>query len=364
MSEATLRRSVITSSSARELVDLFREVRAICGDDVEFDLITLREPDIVGIESEFGVLKPQATEVPGDPLFPRTFTEIMADDENLPAITQWILKQLTIGRARVAALATYFPNISSAYKHRRQCAIDALVNTARLAITLVEWGLADHAVVELVCGTILDPCECAECQKTGRTFASTPDAKFEVLLSSLKSVVAKIRDLQSSGKLAKKPFALAVELEPGHIYLLNGRKTLELFFRKLDACCEKDEQSQTPLNLRSCIGLNLDIAHMRIAGVEKEDLQPYVDRIVHAHIADHPGMHTRDQITGSWTTLDRYDNGYQPYLEILFDRLNRANGQGLPYTHSVALELEGCNRIGWIYDSLYAMKHLLEMCKP
>lgn len=34
---------------------------------------------------------------------------------------------------------------------------------------------------------------------------------------------------------------------------------------------------------------------------------------------------------------------------------------GLPFSHTVALELEGCNRIGWIDRSLCAMERLFAM---
>lgn len=112
--------------------------------------------------------------------------------------------------------------------------------------------------------------------------------------------------------------------------------------------------------LAAHVGLNVDIAHMKIARVQARDLMPYLPSIVHAHIADHPGVHTRDQQVGKYTPVQQVSKGgYRPYIDLLSERC-RQSANGLPFSRAIALELEGCNRIEWIYDSLSAMTHLIE----
>ena len=116
--------------------------------------------------------------------------------------------------------------------------------------------------------------------------------------------------------------------------------------------------------LRPHVGLNVDIAHMRIAGVKAKDLHPIRDWIVHAHICDHPGMHTRDQVVGTWTPVERYESEFYPYLRLLAEIDPQSPERaGRPFTGAVALELEGCGRINWIHQSLVAMKRMIEVVK-
>ncbi len=159
--------------------------------------------------------------------------------------------------------------------------------------------------------------------------------------------------MASRGRPANTPFALAAELEPGETYVLNDLAALGMFRNKLAGKAE----------LKDHVGLNLDIAHMRIGEplIGAADLRPFRDLVVHAHISDHPGMHTRDQVVGRWTSIERRDSGYVPYFELLQDRLRSRADVGLPFSGAVALELEGCNRLRWIIDSLNAMKMIAAM---
>jgi hypothetical protein len=152
-------------------------------------------------------------------------------------------------------------------------------------------------------------------------------------------------------------WAIALELEPGPAYALNDRNALAMLVQHLTG--EADYVELLPH-----IGVNLDIAHMKIAGVEANDLEEFKDWIVHAHIADHPGMHTVDQVVGTWSPVERSEGRDYPYLRLL-SRINPDSPDrcGLPFTRTIALELEGCSRIGWIHRSLVAMKHMTEVVK-
>ncbi|MCH7989502.1 MAG: hypothetical protein IID46_10205 [Planctomycetes bacterium] len=219
---SNLRRSVITSSSTRTLDNLFSEVLAVRG-DIEFDLIVLRDIDIRTIEQACGKLAPPRSGSQDS----RTYTEIMAEPSNFDKIRKWIIDtcQRHSG-VKIPALATYFPDVTSLYQYRRDKAVDALKNTVLLALSLVEEKISSSAIVEVVCGTILDPCECSKCDPNHkskpdcepRIFISDRDTKLKWLLDSLDRAVEKVKEeLRSKGKDVDVPFAIGIELEPGDI---------------------------------------------------------------------------------------------------------------------------------------------------
>lgn len=107
------------------------------------------------------------------------------------------------------------------------------------------------------------------------------------------------------------------------------------------------------------MGLNVDIAHMKIAEVCPSFLEKHKDWLVHAHICDYPGMHTRDQSFGAWDPVERFRSQFYPYLRVLTEAGRDLTGsrKARLYSNAVALELEGCNRIGWIHQSISAMRH-------
>lgn len=158
-------------------------------------------------------------------------------------------------------------------------------------------------------------------------------------------------------------WAFAVELEPGATYVVNSATAIGDLLRI------SEDFGDLPKHL----GLNLDLAHANIVrrtetlntGQTDLDFRRYKDHIVHAHICDTPGMHTRDQQVGAWSAIElrsapEYDD-LQLLTELANDLSQRKNG--LPFTSSVALELEGCGRISWIFHSLSRMKYMTELIK-
>lgn len=116
-------------------------------------------------------------------------------------------------------------------------------------------------------------------------------------------------------------------------------------------------------SLRTHVGLNIDIAHMRMARIKPQQPIKFKKYFVNAHICDHPNIHTRDQKIGSWTPIDRIEGDDYGYLAILADSLHERKSlppSDLPHSGSIGLELEGCNRISWIHESLTSMKQTLQ----
>lgn len=346
-----LRLSVISSCSIRDLPDLLGELTAI-SDLRLFDWFVLRDTDIqnlVQLGTPLTPALPPGT-LPHDDK--RNVAALLADAANAETVGQWVERHCQSADIQVAAFATYFPDITSGDPGLRDAAIGALTNTTLLAVELHERGRMGLPIVEFVCGSLLDPCNCRSCAASpGRAtcFLSDQGQKLDLLCASLRDVVRRVR--------AAKPgasFYLAAELEPGPTYVLRDRDSLA---RAMAAVGQDAE-------LRPHVGLNLDVAHMRIARVSAGDLEPYADRILHGHICDHPGMHTRDQVPGTHTALDQRGGEFIPYLRLLVNRCNTPGGpEALPFSGACALELEGCNRMAWIHQSVAMMRHLFETAR-
>jgi sugar phosphate isomerase/epimerase len=345
--------AVMTSSSDREFEDLFNEVRQISDVD-RFDLMVARRTDLRGLE----ILNGKGT------TFER-MAQIIADPGCFQKIRDLLISETDRYDIRVPALATYYPGITAECDSDRTTAVQALVNAVRLAIdltkrrrgTVLNERRMEHAIVEIVCGTIVDPGP-----KDAASFQCTvcdQDHKLDLLCRSLTEVIKEVG--------GQEAFTLALELEPGEIYVLNSVDSISRLVGRLKGEIPVEVEGADADLLRRHVGLNLDIAHMRIAGIKAEDLRKFSDWIVHAHISDHPAMHTHDQIVGSWTNPGRLKGGYHEYLDLLLDRAQAArcqaknNPESLPFSGAVAVELEGCDRIFWIHDSLARLKHAIQL---
>ncbi|MBC8352980.1 MAG: hypothetical protein H8E66_13375 [Planctomycetes bacterium] len=347
-----LRPGVMTSSSDLPVVDLVKQVQQLSCEITDFDLLLLRDADLREVYSN------------GNSAF--TAASIIAGDDGGNEIYNWLSDTEAIGQLQltVPALATYFPAISSYCDDDRDTAVDALKNCVTLALRLHRESpqRMPLPIVEIVAGTLLDPCMPGDKkprqEDTIREFHVND--KLTRLCESLKFVVQEI----------DQSFGLALEMEPGETYILNGIDPM----RKLITMIDNMDEYEC---LRNRVGFNLDIAHMRIANVDATDLdgngeEPnLVPRILHAHISDHPGMHTHDQAVGTWTDIESRDCGYQPFLARLVRRAIewkegahkhwQNSGIGLPFSGVVALELEGSDHIFDVHDSILRIRHIIDI---
>lgn len=363
--------AVMTSCSTRPLGEFAAEVREVGGVD-QFDVILLREIDLDRFLRRGGreYERPAQDRTAGPP--PNRVTRFLAEAEREECgeLADWIAAQFAAaaGSFPVAALATHLPGVTSLTEDTRQVAVKALANCVRVGLRLRERGWMREVVVELVCGSILDRCGCTACTPANpdpgagapspegggpavpRCHVSTPKAKLDLLAKSLREVIAAVADRGPAPR-----FALGLELEPGPTFVLNDRQAIA----DIMAVVEADAR------LADHVGLNLDVAHMRIAGVTAAELRPWWDRIVHGHIADHPpGMHTRDQPPGTWTPVYTPDSAFHPYVKLLADRAEGyVPNTGLPFSGAVAIELEGCERIDYVFQSIPPMKHLVRVAR-
>jgi sugar phosphate isomerase/epimerase len=334
--------SVLTSCSDLPLSTLFQQLQeaSVC---TLFDLFVLRDIDIREIEHLYGPLNPAARRTPDD----RSIALIMADNDNYARILAWLLAQFGMAReVKIAALATYFPDISSVSTSRRDRAVDALTNTVRLAIELKKRGFMATPIVELVCGSKLDRCDCDECRGE-RIWEYQEKDKIGWLLHSLRTVKCRV-----GSEFPSEQFALALELEPGETYVLHDENSLSMLAETVLADKE---------GLARYCGLNVDIAHMRAAEVAPTVLKKYTQLIAHVHICDLPfRMHTRDQPVGRWCPLDTAHSHHWEYLDVVaLRRPGPESNTELPFSGAVAIELEGCARANWIYESVARLREMI-----
>lgn len=433
-----LRASVITSCTPRHLGYLFSELDRIDGHHT-FDLFAFRETDLLGFHlwltrTDPGLaaritnhctppaatppdpewLLPGAHGSPTDLLAARSQpsarhsrrrrswgfgspTDLLAagtpaDDSPgsdraalRERLVEWIAEEVrpfyeSRGNGRAlsfAAVATYFPDITAVDHDRRERARVALTEVVLLALGLHNRypELFPYPVVELVCGTRVDKCECAACRRAQRCFVAEDDWKNDLLVRELVEVVRGALTVARREKWKRQRFALALELEPGDTYVLRDLGQLQRISESLRFA----EQSDTDLTVRvelgdgtavplaQYVGFNLDIAHMLSAGISAADLEPYREQIVHAHISDLPGIHSRDQVPASFT-LARYRTNespndwaaYAPYIELLRRCPVHPGETGPGFSGACALELEGCGRIDWVHRGVSWMRRLFQ----
>lgn len=360
--------SVITSSSTRSLHPLTQELMAI--DRLEYlDLYVLRDQDVrdMALSKDFRLQDDKGSILPLHTASEQTSAALMAVTSNASSAAEWFFSQLTqLPRSPlIPAFATYLPQIANTKNELlRDQAVNALANIVRMGIQLQE-RLASHrgkqgqngevkdVIVEIVCGSRLDPYVADETDPP-QVVEISLDTKIETILKGLGRVVTIVDDWQQKtyGDAPPCRYAIGVELEPGSTYVLKDWATLNRFVEIL---------KQQPSNLQKHVGLNLDIAHMIMSDVHSSHLGAFGDLVVHAHIADHPGMHTRDQRISGFMPVDRFEAEEYAFLVALAEIWGgRSKQEGLPYSGCVAVELEGCGRIGWVHSSVHS---LYQMCE-
>ena len=347
----TLSKSVITSSTDRCLFNFVREVDAHYR-EAKFDLFLLRDVDsrlMHGIPGMDAPNRPPSAHILSNPDY--------CNDVILPFYVDVFKQALRDSQTthRIAALATHFAAISDAIEpsEEKVKAELALENTINLACDLVAEGLMESGIVEIVCGNTV------ERSMSGETFPDLPagaevvrtfkhSSKIAALLRTLAKVCRRINRAER--------WALALELEPGDMFVLNDRRSMHRIARLLDAGRVGPTEEDDIAVLNGKLGFNIDIAHMKIADVTSDDIDLLSKYVVHAHICDTPGLHTRDQPVGYWSPVEMPNSIDYEYLNVLVSLdEHAAERNGLPFSHAIALELEGCNRIKWVLDSLSAM---------
>ena len=353
--------SVITSSTTIELPKFLK----ICSEQFSVsavDLFLLREQDLTAMGSTLATPS-------GISLTESSPADVLALEENIAPVVSYLqlaLEQLEGDELQVAAFATYLPGIVArrqkrGSRPRREIASLALANSLHVALELAYRLPArfKNVIIEMVAGTTVDICGCTECTNRGRRLAADwpVEAKTRLLLEGISHAVSIVRkrisesaEHQHLRELLESPiWAFALEAEPGPTYTLNSLESLKTVMAQRD----KDFPE-----LRRHIGLNVDVAHFQMCGITAPQLAGLRDYIIHSHVTGHPKNHTCDQPPGTWFPTDRIESPDYGYYAVLQDQLS-TTPRTLPFSGTVALELEGCDRMSWVEDGLAALRRML-----
>lgn len=369
--------ALLTSSSELPLDELL-SVHHMCSGVSAFELYLLRRVDLGQIISA----KELATIA--DRRF--GFTEWMQYEKNISEVYKFIVRCFAEHNRKneghklsLTGLATFFVGISSFDR----CYLSdsdvqktevsglsglAIENAMRLADRLwrtdvdgIEISLQSSSngnkdgpgrllqsrIVEIVLGSVLDVCSCAECNELGDEQIVSRSAWEKKAAASVEVLKKVVERLKTSSKGLSGEWGFAIEIEPGENRILPDIAAVDAFFKLID-----DEK------LDDHVGLNLDIAHCILCGISPESLFRHAHRIMNAHISDHPGMHTRDHVPGRWRDIERPRSAYFGYLRLL-ETASTHPGRTLPFSGRLSLELEGCSTESWCDAGVAAIRRLL-----
>jgi len=220
---------------------------------------------------------------------------------------------------KIVALATFFPEISSSDKCVRAMTARALKSICCVAGFLNRRHSHDIKVVEIVGGSLVDGIWPAVSSRS----AKAETAYVANLLDEQSGMDRVIEVLRMVAPFAiENGVKLAVELEPGPLYILRDEPTLLKFCQLV----------QSDSLLTRCVGLNLDISHWHLAGIKPDNLPAAIHtRIIHCHANDTFKGHFIDFPPGETHGL----NFLADWLRIL-------------RSGYVTCELEGCPSSEWL----------------
>jgi hypothetical protein len=264
----------------------------------------------------------------------------------------YIASRFPPGKTPIVAFASFIPEISGKPKSERaERSQAALRFLCRLALALRDVG---HPVgaIEAVAGSSINgiwrgarpqsPSALLPCFQANILRGNEPLAR---LIAGLRAGLEPISD-----ELRQHRLAIAMELEPGPLYVLRDWATLNEF-------CEQIRED--PI-LCDVVGLNLDIAHWNMApGVTPERVRAtpnVMERIVHAHCSGHhPQGHFGDACI-----FDLNDPAtFVPYVDLLQEIAAGRGDSGLPFSGYVSVEFEAARSPALVRTSVERLKELL-----
>jgi len=176
------------------------------------------------------------------------------------------------------------------------------------------------------------------------------------LQDSIRELVRRLEPVALEAE--KRNIILALQLEPGPFFLMNGPEALGFFCDELN--------SNASQSWKNTIGLNLDVAHWAFLsknpfpGSQSLDLdwlnrnERVLNRIVHAHVCDQSIGHLADLHLEAL----HEEPDFSPWLELIARRLMTKpdpDSGVLPYSGFVSIEHEACKspeQIRYSFDIL------------
>lgn len=264
----------------------------------------------------------------------------------------------------VVALASYLPEISAEQSEDAIAAVKFLLRLGGTMRTFAEahGGPGKVRVIELVAGSRITGVGRVRARDEGSSehsvegylaHRSTAEAAIVRLIKNLK------RAIQDGGLNDNFEISIALELEPGPLYVLNNLENMHKIAQVIDDA-----------GLTNRVGFNLDIAHFALAGIAPKQLlqkehRDVLTRICHVHLSDHGQGHFGDVPAGQ-AGLGRGGNlktrleSFRPWLELIVKRYEFKNEQHPKMSGYVSVELEAAKGGDVVRNSVVNLRSIAE----
>lgn len=247
---------------------------------------------------------------------------------------------------KCCGFATFLPEIAAGGEAARK-AQNALRGLIQLAGALRRQGHPDLSTIEIVAGSLIrGVCPVPQAKgKTPRTaYVASRDVDDDRTLDTLCASLEAVAD-EATG------LRLAVELEPGPLYMLRDIETLKEFCKRLKAPA-----------LCGVVGLNLDCAHWAMAGISPAQVRANLDifnRIVHCHISDHADGHFGDLVIGDYHANPR---DFYEWVRLARELMERPRPDGYPsFSGFASVELEAVKDDRMVALSARRLQYLIDL---
>lgn len=315
--------------------------------DVGVDLYLMMEPDVHQWCEFWGLPKMAAV-------------DFLAElDNRTNDFCETLYSKLKQVGAEVVSTTSFVPEISNMRGKSEGSYENTSWGKALTAIFQIASFFQSHrpqAVVQMVAGSVLDQF---------RLTVKGDEQRFSVSTRERTSLIGLVLDRLSACLNAAKDkgvntnrLRVALELEPGPLYLLQNKDCLEEFSKAID-------DHECPL-VNRCVGFNLDIAHWwlcRTLRTEKDVSKDIRNKIFGGHIAGHsPRGHFGDYGLTNLAKRAKRDhlaeeqlNAYQMWLRFLSDETKTPKAAG-----HVSLEFEAAKPHEDISSSLKLLKEWID----
>lgn len=275
---------------------------------------------------------------------------VHANNEGSQARTaEMIHRCFSAKNVRVLALASFLPEISAAGRtgQKAQSAVRYLIGLCRF---LRKMG-HPASTIELVAGSLIEglwPARWEDARRKERLEQMLSDANEPLYAATSMSIdegldrlLAQLLPVREAA--AEAEVTLALELEPGPLYVLQNWNSVRALCQKLAEAPWRD--------LSPILGLNLDIAHWCLASITPEMVladRDVLNRIVHVHIADHGNGHFGDIAPGRIHDAHYFKRWLCLLPELVADR-----DESFPrFRGGISIELEACGGMEHVNDGL------------
>jgi len=300
---------------------------------------------------------------------------IREDPEKIAALARTVGEYASAPGVTIRSIATYMPQLYSESTPQWQQARDALAAIARFAISLP----APHKIrtIEIAGGSlirglvpIVNPRweSAVSIRSDPRDVRNSPDLRMLAFRHQRPDAYRHLCDRllvfhQHLIDLGIIPgFSLALEMEPGPLFILNSLPAA----RKIALLLDNNSKYES---ISKFVGFNIDIAHFALAGHSPDELfrdphnRPVYDRIASFHISDHGLGHFADAPLGRCNfgrhSADKREI-LREWVRAAVDYAGKVpDNRKLAFSSIMSIELEAARSIDLIHESCSTLISLL-----